>query len=207
MAALVCSSLAAHSQATIAVAASKMNVLYTGVDNPVSVAASDSKDDKVTVTISGTEGTVSKTAAGLYNVRVSTVTDNCFVNVYVAGTLVGTAPFRVRNLPPPAATVGGFASGSKVSGDVFKAQPGISVFVKDAPFEVKYDVVGFSVSMVDDANKVKDVYCEGATFSALAKEYIAAYVKNGDVVTIQNIRAKNGNGKEIKLPALVYAIN
>ena len=205
--ALLCSSLIVAGQTTIAVAPAKMNVFYTGVDNPVSVAASGSSDNNVTVTISGVEGTVTKTAAGLYNVRVNTLTDNCLINVYANGKLAGTSVFRVRNLPPPNAIVGGFVSGSTLSKDVLKTQPGVAVFIKDAPFDLKYDVIGFNVKMLDDANKPIDVYCEGAAFSAKARQCISDFVKPGDLVTIQNIRAKDVSGREIKIPGLVYNIN
>lgn len=205
-AALLCGSFTGLGQTTVAVAPAKMNVLYIGVDNPLSVAVSSSADDNVTVAITGAGGTVAKTAAGFYNVRVNTVTDNCAVNVYVNGKLTGTSVFRVRSLPVPAAMVGGFPSGTKVSKEVLKAQPGVSVVIKDFPFDLTYNMVGFTVKLLDDANKVKEVYCEGAAFSAQARQYINEYVKPGDLVTVQNIRAKDMSGKEIRLPALVYPV-
>jgi len=199
-------SLQGLAQTNIAVVPVKLNVLYIGVDNPVSVAASASADEKVSVSLTGCEGTVSKTAVGLYNVRVSSVTDDCRLNVYVDGKLAGTSGFRVRNLPRPNATVGGFVSGSNVAAAVLHQQPGLSVYVKDFPFDVKYEVLGFTVSMLDNKNTPVSVDCQGAHFSSKLKEDLAQYVKPGDVVTIKNIMVKDPGGKEIKVPAIVYNI-
>lgn len=206
LAAFSLSSLNSLAQTNIAVAPIKLNVLYIGVDNPVSVAASASTDEKVTVSLSGCEGTVSKTAAGIYNVRVASVSDNCQLNVYVDGKLAGSSAFRVRSLPRPNATIGGLASGAKINAENLRKQPGIAVYVKDFPFEVKYEVLGFTVQLVDDKGNPTSVDCQGAVFSSQVKQNIEQYAKPGDIVTIQNIMVKDPSGKEVKVPALVYTI-
>ncbi|HEY0040430.1 MAG TPA: GldM family protein [Flavisolibacter sp.] len=203
---ILCSPLSSFAQTSIAVAPNKLNVLYIGVDNPVSVAASASRDEKVTVSISGCEGTVTKTAAGLYTVRVSTVTDDCLLNVYADGKLAGASSFRVRHLPRPSATIGGFASGSKLKTDVLKRQAGIGVYLKDFPFEVKYEVVGFTFKIADDKAGVKTVDCQGPLFSSQVKQYMDEYAKPGNMITIDKIWVKDESGKELKIPALVYSI-
>lgn len=194
------------SQTSVAVAPNKMNVLYIGVDNPVTVAASEGSDDKVNVSISGCEGKITKTAAGQYNVLVSNVTDDCSINVYVGEKLVGSSKFRVRNLPRPFATVGGHSSGSTLSTDDLKMQAGLGVYIKDSPFEVRYEVNSFSIKLLDDKKKIITVDCKGAYFSPLAKQYIAEYLKPGDILQVEKIYVKDQAGKEMKLPALVYNI-
>lgn len=193
-------------QTAVAVAPNKMNVLYIGVDNPISVAASESSNDRVNVSISGCEGRVIRTAAGQYNVQVSTVTDDCSINVYVEDKLVGSSKFRVRTLPRPAAAIGGYTSGSSLTRDILKNQAGLGVFVKDSPFEVNYEVTSFTVKLLDDKNKAVSVECNDAYFSPLAKQYMNEYLRPGDVLQITNIMVKDQSGKEIKLPALVYNI-
>ena len=87
-----------------------MNVLYIGVDNPLSVAASNGSDDEVSVSLSGGEGSLSKVSTGLYNVRVTSITDDLSINVYVNKVKAGTSSFRVRNLPIPAGSIAGLSS-------------------------------------------------------------------------------------------------
>jgi len=199
-------SIIGFSQINIAVAPVKMNVLYIGVDNPVSVAAAGAVDEKVTIAIVGGGGTVSKIDAGMYNVKVTTQTDDCTVNVYVDGNLAGSTKFRVRMLPEPRGVVGGFASGSNVDADRFRSQAGIGLYVENSPFEQKYEVVGFKLVLPDDKGAVKTVNCDGNVFSPEAKQYLNQYLKPGDIVTIENIYVKRTNGSEFKLPALLYNI-
>lgn len=204
--ALMVLSITGRTQTNIAVAPLKMNVLYIGIDNPVSIAASGSTDDKVTVSITGGDGTVSKMDAGLYNVRVLTVTDDCQLNVYVNGKLAGTSHFRVRPLPQPSGSVGGFVSGAYIDAAIFKSQPGLGVYIQNFPFEMNYEVLGFSVVLMDDKGNLRTAECRGNLFSDVAKQYLSQYVKTGDIVTIENIRVKAPGGKELRLPSLLYNI-
>jgi hypothetical protein len=199
-------SIIGYSQINIAVAPVKMNVLYIGVDNPLSVAAAGAVDEKVTIAIVGGGGTVSKIDAGMYNVKVTTPTDDCTVNVYVDGNLAGSTKFRVRMLPQPHGTVGGFASGAYVDADRFRSQAGIGLYVENSPFEQKYEVVGFKLVLADHKGAIKTVDCNGNVFSDEAKQYLNQYLKPGDIVTIENIYVKGPNGREVKLPSLLYNI-
>ena len=190
---------------TVAVAPVKMNVLYIGVDNPLSVAVSDAADSRVTVSISGGGGTVSKVDAGVYNVRVTTATNDCTINVYTDGKLTGSTTFRVRLLPEPSAAVGGFISGADINADALRKQAGVGVYIVNFPFDIKYEVVGFTVVLKDDKGNLNTIPCDGALFSENAKQYLNQYTKAGDIVTIENIRVKGPNG-QIKLTPLLYHI-
>lgn len=193
-------------QTTIAIAPTKLNVLYIGVDNPVSVAASSGADDNVTVSINGGGGIVSKTSAGLYNVQVSEVTDDCVISVYVNGKLAGTSSFRVRSLPAPSGTIGGYRSGENVSANAMQSQNGLGVYVKDFPFDVQYAVLGYTLTIDTDKGDVKSADCEGAYFSPVVKAYINQYAKPGRTVTVDKIRVKDQGGRVWKIPSLVYYI-
>jgi hypothetical protein len=199
-------SMISFGQMNVAVASTKMNVLYIGVDNPISVAASGGSDEKVTVSISGGGGSVVKAGPGNYIVRVAEVTNDCTIQVNVDGKPAGTSKFRVRALPVPAATIGGHTSGSKLTAGAFQTQAGLGVYLKDFPFDVKYKVLGFTFSVDDGKGEVKSADCQGDLFSSEAKQYIDQYVKPERVVTITNIRAKDQGGRELQLPSLMYYI-
>jgi hypothetical protein len=199
-------SIVSSGQTNIAVAPIKMNVLYIGVDNPLSVAAAGAADNKVTISINGGGGIVSKTDAGVYNIKVTTATDDCTVNVYVDGKLVGSTKFRVRMLPQPSGSIGGFVSGAYVGSDVFRSQAGLGLYVANSPFEVKYEVLGFTLILGDDKGGIKKADCIGAMFSPEAKQNLEQYAKSGNIVSIENIRIKAPNGSELKLPAVFYNI-
>lgn len=194
-------------QTNISVAPLKMNVLYVGVDNPVSVAAAGSPDDRVMVTITGGGGVVTKINTGAYNVRVTNPTDDCVMNVYVDGKLAGSSNFRVRLMPEPVASVGGRRSGAYIAGDFFKSQAGVAALIENFPFQTKYEIVSFTVVLADEKGNLLSFNCQGSAFSDKAKEYFRQHIlKPGDIVTIEQIMAKAENGKEFKLPSLLYNI-
>jgi len=75
-------SLMIAGQPTAAIAVDRMNILTIGVDNPITVATSAGGDDKVSVSITGTGGLISKIGAGRFNVRVATPSDDCTISVF-----------------------------------------------------------------------------------------------------------------------------
>lgn len=192
-------------QANASIALDKMNVLYIGVDNPITIAASGGGDDKVVANISGGGGSIRKVGAGKYVARVSSVTDNCTITVAVDGKTAGASQFRVRTIPTPVATVGNFESGSNVPAGAFKAQGGVAAWIKDFPFELKYSVTSFTVTADNDEGDIDEAVCQGNTWSPKAQQIIRN-LKSGRLVTIDNIRAMGPDGANRKLPSLVYYI-
>ena len=104
------------------------------------------------------------------------------------------------------AGVGNYASGSKIPKSVFTSLPSVGVYVRDVALELKYTVTSYTLKLADDEGGIRRISCQGSSFSALAKQSINDYTKAGDVIVIENIRAKNESGAEVKLPSLVYYI-
>ena len=192
-------------QANASIALDKMNVLYIGVDNPVSVAASGGGDDKISFSISGGSGSYTKVGAGKYNVRVGSVTDDCKITVSVDGKVAGVSQFRVRTIPRPIAIVGSYESGANVPAGAFKAQAGVGAGIKDFPFELQYKVSRFTLSADNADGYIDDAPCQGNTWSAEARR-ILNNLQPGRVVTIDEIYAVGPDGRSQKLPSLVYYI-
>lgn len=192
-------------QASASIALDKMNVLYIGVANPISVAASGGGDDRISVSINGGGGRLDKTGAGKYNAFVNSVTDNCTITVLVDGKPAGASQFRVRTIPDPVATVGGFPSGENVPAGAFKAQGGVAAWVKDFPFDLKYTVTSFTLTADTDDGDIVEANCTGNTWNAQAQGILRG-LKAGKLVTIDNIRATGPDGRGRRLPSLVYYI-
>ncbi|MBL7725216.1 MAG: hypothetical protein JNK27_13785 [Chitinophagaceae bacterium] len=206
LAALLLSNSYTNAQGNVAIAPVKMNVFYIGVDNPVSIAASGGHDSKVTVTISGGGGVITKTGNGLYNVRVTEITNECIVTVFINGKMAGSSSFRVRYLPDVFATIGGHISGDSMPADEFKRQAGVGLSIKDFPFDIQYEIISFTFTFDDDQGNIRQFNCQGSTFSNFAKQSINQFIKAGQTVAIDNIRVKGPDGKEWKTPSLVYYI-
>ncbi len=193
-------------QSNASIALDKMNVLYIGVDNPISVAASGGGDDKTQVSIAGGGGSVTKTGSGHYVVHVTSVTDDCNISVSVDGKLAGASKFRVRTVPTPAAYVGGQQSGATVSAATLSNQQGIAAGIKDFPFELKYTISEYQVVGLNEDGDVVKVNGNGAEFTPQARKLIGS-AKSGDIISINNLYCIGPDGRRMHLPALLYNIN
>ena len=192
-------------QANASIALDKMNVLYIGVDNPVTIAASGGGDDRIKVGITGGSGSINRVGPGKYIARVGSVTDDCRISVSVDGKVAGVSQFRVRTIPRPIAVVGTYESGSNVPAGAFRAQAGVGAGIKDFPFELQYRVTRFVISADSDDGYIDDAPCQGNTWSAEARRIINN-LKPGKTVTIDDIYAQGPDGRNQKLPSLVYYI-
>ena len=190
--------------ANASIALDKMNVLYIGVPNPVTIAASGGGDDKVNATISG-GGSLQKVGPGKYIATVGTVDDNTLISVSVDGKLAGQSQFRVRTIPEAQAYVGGKPSGENYPAGAFKAQGGVGAGIKNFPFELEYDVVSFTFTC-DTDDDIVSIPNQGAGFSGAVRNAMNQYVQGGRVVTIDDIRVKGPDGRTTKAPSLVYYI-
>jgi hypothetical protein len=183
-----------------------MNVLYVGVDNPVTIAASGGGDDKVVATITGGGGSLNRIGNGKYIASVNSVTDDCKITVTVDGKVAGASQFRVRTIPDAQAYVGGKISGSQVTAAEFRAQPGVAAGIKDFPFDLKYQVVSFTFTCDTDDGDIVSIPVQGAAFQGSVANAIKTYVKADKLVTIDEIRVKGPDGRTTKAPSLVYYI-
>jgi gliding motility-associated protein GldM len=190
-------------QANASIALDKMNVLYIGVDNPLSIAASGGGDDKVNATINN--GTMTRTGNGKWNARVTKVDDNTVITVTVDGKLAGSSQFRVRTIPDAQAYVGNQPSGSEISAGAFKAQPGVAAGIKNFPFQLDYSVVSYTFTC-DTDDDIISIPATGALFQGSVKTALDRHVKAGRMVTIENIRVKGPDGRVTSVPSLFYYI-
>lgn len=193
-------------QANASIALDKMNVLYIGVKNPITIAASGGGDDRVAVSIAGGGGRVEKVGGGKYNVYVTQQSDDTKITVSVDGKVAGISSFRVRQIPGSVATVGGFASGENIPAATFRAQGGVAAWIKDFPFDLKYTVTQFTISTDSDEGDYVEAIVQGNAFSGNATNLIKTHVKAGKTVYIDNIRAVGEDGQNKKVPSLVYYI-
>lgn len=191
--------------ANASIALDKMNVLYIGVDNPVTIAASGGGDDKINAVITGGGGSLTMIGNGKYIARVNSVTDDCKISVSVDGKLAGQSGFRVRTVPESQAYVGGKPSGENFAAGAFKAQGGVGAGIKNFPFELQYDVVSF-IFTCDTDDDIVSIPNQGAGFSQQVRNAMNQYLQSGRTITIDDIRVKGPDGRTTKAPSLVYYI-
>ncbi len=192
-------------QSAASIALDKMNVLYIGVDNPISVSTTGGGTEEQQVSISGVSGSITSNGGGHYTAHVNGVTDDCYITVSVKGKVVGKSQFRTRTIPKAQAYIGGYESGANIPAGAFKAQAGVGAGIKDFPFELKFAVTKFTVTADTDDGYLDDATCTGNTWSTDARRIINN-LKAGKTVTIDDIYATGPDGRTQHLPSLVYYI-
>jgi gliding motility-associated protein GldM len=133
------------------VSATKCNVFYRGLDNPVAVAVSGYPAEAVSVSISG-GASIAKTGQG-YIVKVPTSVTAKEVSITVSvrtdegGRTLGTTKFNVLNVPPPTIFIAGaYKDGATVPKAAITRSPTLSAKLESDffPFEgITYSIVSY----------------------------------------------------------------
>lgn len=176
----------------VAVSADKMNVLYIGVDNPLTITAG-AGSEKVTAQFSG--GTISKAGGNKYIVKPNQgAYGEHTVTVLVEGKSVGKVTFRVKGLPNPTAYVGNLKPGAVPSAS-FKAMGGLVAKLEDSEFDAPYEVLSYKVGALSaDIPDYAPVENKGARWNGGAANLINK-LKPGALVAITDITVRGLDGK------------
>jgi len=151
-------------------AADKMNVLYAGIENPVSVNAPVAAE-KISISLSG-GGTYTQTGPGKYDISVPealagrTITININATIDGKQQTMGSNVFRVKRVPDPVAVLGGDFKGGKITKPVLLTNPFIKAdmgtdFVYDLRWTVNSFVVTFIIKGIEDP----PITCNNRQFS------------------------------------------
>ncbi|HUR30525.1 MAG TPA: GldM family protein, partial [Saprospiraceae bacterium] len=194
---------------SVSVSASKMNVFYIGVDNPVTVSAAGVPSNQVNVSMSGAGGgSISRGGDGTFNVRVTSQTrkdEYAYINVTAPG-LTAKSPFRVKRIPDPKAMISSSGGGAMGAGE-FKAQRGVIAVLENFDFDAKCEIMGFRVVRVPRRQDPMPATNRGGPYGGEARGVIDQ-AKAGDTYYFEDVKAKcpgDASGREIN--QLVFKIN
>lgn len=140
--------IAARPSASIS--AVKMNVLYAGVDNPISFAVAGVPAENITPVISsGTIRKDPKSQDWIVNVpdNFSSAVISMFTTVNGVRKGMGSQVFRVKKIPNPIASVGGKSSGAINKQILIAAGAVIPKLPEDFDFDYPFTVKSFTLSI------------------------------------------------------------
>lgn len=188
-------------QSNAAVQLDKMNVLFIGVDNPITVSGSGDVQ-RLQVSVSGGGAELSGSGANR-TVRVNEVTDNCIISVRTPDGKVTPVRFRVRTIPNPTPMVGQRESGDVPAGE-FKSQAGVRAFIPDFFYETQFNVISFR--MIGDGSGFDEGIIEVNNTGAAWNEArtIINRCRPGSYILIDEIRAIGPDRRTRKLSPLIY---
>lgn len=188
----------------VAVSADKMNVLYIGVDNPMTITAGAGAE-KVSASFTG--GVLSKVSGSKYIAKPNAgATGEQTVTVLVDGKPAGKILFRVKNLPNPNAYVGNLKVGM-VPASSFKNMGGVIAKLEDSEFDAPYEVIGYRIgAQSPDIPFYTPVSNNGPRWTGNAQALVEK-LKPGALVVITEIQVKGPDGKIRTLPgSLSYGL-
>ena len=166
------------------ISADKMNVVYRGLPNPLTISFAGIGDNNVSASAPGLSPAGGK---GKYNLNPGSGTE---VTVTATGKMTDGKSvsdkkvFRIKNIPAPAGSIGGtlgFQKGAKSRLEASTVGAALPDFVYDLNFEVTsfaFKVPG-QATIVVNGNKI-DSRCKAAL----------ARAKSGDLVSISDIKTR-----------------
>jgi gliding motility-associated protein GldM len=186
---------AQNDEYVVAVSPTKMNVLYMGVDNPVSIAVTGADYGKETATLDN--GSING-KNGNYTVRV-TKPGVVTISVKLGDKIVSEQKFRVKKIPDPRAIIKGNYGKTSFSKQELKDAGGIAVLLENFDFDIEFDVIEFGISAVVEGY----AYEARANNSNFSKQQIELIDKleEGQKFYIEGIMVKAPDGTSRRLGA------
>ncbi|MBS1567394.1 MAG: gliding motility protein GldM, partial [Bacteroidetes bacterium] len=179
----------------------KMNVLYVGVDNPLTISAGSAGAEKMHPSFSN--GSITHVSGDKYVIKPTTM-GPATINVMVNGK---NTPFsmRCKRLPDPVPTVGG-VKGGRISAANFKAQGGVIAKLMDSEFDASFQVVSYTVGANGGSFGVyRNATNEGARWNGNAAGIINQ-AGPGTSVFFDNVRVKGPDGVVRDLGTLAFQL-
>ena len=192
---------------SVTISPTKMNVVYSGIDNPISVSAAGFANNKVSVSAPG--ASLSRTGDGNYMLKVTDGNAKTIkITASADGRALGSVEMRVKPLPKPTAVIANVGPDGKVSKSALLKAGGIKAEMKDFDFEgVHYNVVGYTMKFKTKAGLSKETKVEGGKFNGEVTNVLNGAQK-GDIYVFTAIRVKGNDNKEKVLDnAIAVEIN
>lgn len=189
---------------SLSVSATKMNVFYIGVDNPVSISAGGVSPDQINASMtngsisrSGGEWVVRPSAPGKASVSVSAKLGDRMKSM-------GSVEYRVKNVPDPIAFIAN-SSGGAVSKDLVLASGAIIPRMPaDFEFNLNFTITGFNFSG-NRKGDIIDYSGNGNSLTGQMKDFIRG-ARRGEKIILEDIFAKGPDGKTRKLNSIVLTL-
>lgn len=186
------------------VSPTKMNVLYAGLANPLSVSVPGISASNIKVSV--TNGRIEQKGSGyLVYPEKAGVESVVSVSAQIDGTLkqMGTTKFRVKRVPNPIASVAGKNEGLITRNELL-AEQGVYAEIPDFDFEMKFTVTSFVVS-TSKGGFVVDKIANGNRFTQEQLDIMKG-LNSGSRLYIDNIIVKGEDGTTRNLSAISFKI-
>ena len=175
------------------ISADKMNVVYRGVDNPITISMPGVPDNKI---MASGQGLSKASGTGAWVMRPGQGKD---VTITVTGELDGqrfssSKLFRIKSIPRAVTSIAGIIGDGKLPKDNIGVLP-INAVLEDFDFDLKLQVNEFKVFIPGQPS----VVVKGNKFNEQARSALSR-AKRGDKVQIFDVKANIVGNSTLKLP-------
>ncbi len=201
---------------TATISATMMNVLYAGIDNPLSIAVPGIPNNAISATM--TNGTLSRNgdtwAAHPDKVGTEAVV-TVTANIDGRQQTVATTNFRVRKLPDPMPYIAytdskgnpeRYRGGKPFAKSLLLKTDGIAAAIDDDMLNVAYKVLSFETVFFDSMGNAIPEVSDGANFSDRQKNSFRRLTR-GKRFYISRVRAIGPDGIERTLAPMEVIVN
>jgi hypothetical protein len=191
----------------------KMNVVYTNLENPISISIPGFYPESINASLSPVSvGSLHKVGPGMYNAKINK-RDRNGCNIYVSVKLpdgstkpMGTMNYRTMKVPMPTPSLNG-NSGNKISVGALRSIKALSVVLEDFVYEgIRYQVESFGYRYYKKSGELT----EGSSDSRVLPDELSLVIENaatGDFIVFYNIKASAPQIGEIEIPgAMAFEI-
>ncbi len=178
----------------------KMNVMYLGVDNPVTISGGSVGREKVKVSFPA--GTIASAGGDRYNAKPTGNPGMSKIVVNADGKNF-EFPIRVKRLPDPAGFIGA-KKGGNISSAEFKAIGAVIAKLEDSEFEAPFKVLSYKLSAVGGPIQLyTEAANEGNRWGGQAANLVGR-AGPGTTIFIDQLRVVGPDGKEREISPMKF---
>lgn len=198
------------------VAPTMMNVLYAGIDNPISISVPGVAMNGISATM--TNGTLTR-SGDRWTARPATVGKDATITVTATidgrSTTVANSTFRVRKLPDPTPYISftdskgntdHYRGGKPFAKTLLLQSPGIEAAIDDGLIDTPFKVLSFETVFFDSMGNAIPEVSDGAMFSARQKQSFQR-LSRGKRFYISRIKAIGPDGITRDLSPMEVIVN
>ncbi len=192
------------------VSADKMNVLYIGVENPMSISVPGVADANVVPSISGGGATLvrdTKSGSSKYIVKATTqgeATINVTAKLDGKNVPMGSFKYRVKRVPDPVAMVNG-KKGGPINKAELAAATSVNSIMENFDFELYFKVKTFRMTLIRKGKDPTELEAPGNLITPAMKSAIQA-AGPGAKVYFEYIKASGPDGTTRSLGSVNFVL-
>ena len=193
------------------VSADKMNVLYIGVDNPMSISVPGVSNDKVKTSVVGGGVTLKQDPklGGGHRIAIATKQDSAIFTVTAEfggkPQAMGRFKYRVKRLPAPIAMIAG-SKGGPISKSILAAQSAIIPVMENFDFELFPKITSFRMTMYPKGKDPIELDANDNRLTSKMQDAVRSG-RVGDKVYFEFIKGSMPDGSKPQLSTVGFILN